>query len=107
MIYIKVFKSKADVIEEYKAPADALDGAVVLLAWYGYGDYCGESLVVFKKDGKLWEVNGSHCSCMGLEEQWKPEETSWEALKMRKLDTECDSGAEAQAALNALIAKHI
>jgi hypothetical protein len=36
--------------------------------------------VIFEKDGKLWEVNGSHCSCYGLEGQWQPEETTWEAI---------------------------
>jgi hypothetical protein len=81
--FFNEFRSAQDVIKEYEAPADALDGAEIILAWYGYGSYEGDSLVVFKKDGKLWEVNGSHCSCFGLEGQWKPEETSIAALKKR------------------------
>lgn len=36
--------------------------------------------VVFRKEDKLYEVHGSHCSCYGLEGQWSPEETSFEAL---------------------------
>jgi hypothetical protein len=28
-------------------------------------------------------VNGSHCSCHGLEGQWEPEETSMKALEHR------------------------
>ena len=30
--------------------------------------------------GQLYEVNGSHCSCFGLEEQWDPDPTSWDYL---------------------------
>lgn len=81
--FIQNFSSAEDVINSYSAPADALKGAKMYLAWYGYGDYSGMSLVVFEKNKKLYEVNGSHCSCHGLEGQWEPEETSWEALQMR------------------------
>lgn len=31
----------------------------------------------------LYEVNGSHCSCYGLEGQWEEEETTVEALAYR------------------------
>src|ERR1700756_4478230 len=62
----------------------------VLFASYGGGSYEGDALVIFKHDGKLYEVNGSHCSCYGLEGQWKPEETSVEALAMRKKKTDED-----------------
>jgi hypothetical protein len=105
--YLTNFKSIEDVIENYQAPADALEGATVYLAWYGYGSYDGSSLVIFEKDGKLYEVNGSHCSCYGLETQWKPEETTWEALGMRKLDDDYTSGSsDAQKALTILVHEH-
>lgn len=55
----------------------------IIFAAYDIGDYQGHALVIFERDGKLYEVNGSHCSCMGLEGQWQPEETSWKALAMR------------------------
>ena len=103
-MYIEIFQSDADIIKEYAAPADALDNAKVLLAWYGYGDYCGSSLVIFERDGKLYEVNGSHCSCSGLEEQWKPEETSWAALAKRKFYAkECEGWSKAEEELHRLI----
>jgi hypothetical protein len=102
-MYIENFKSNADIIKEFEAPADALDGAEVLLAWYGYGSYCGDSFVLFKKDGKLFEANGSHCSCYGLEGQWHPEETSVEALEKRKLDSYCDGGSEADVRLKDIV----
>ncbi len=37
----------------------------------------------FRRDGRLYEVNGSHCSCYGLENQWDPESTTVEALRHR------------------------
>ena len=52
----------------------------LLFASYGGGSYEGDATVVFRKDGKLYEVSGSHCSCYGLEGQWEPEETSIAAL---------------------------
>ena len=52
----------------------------LLFASYGGGSYEGDATVVFRRDGKLYEVSGSHCSCYGLEGQWEPEETSIAAL---------------------------
>lgn len=47
------------------------------------GDYDGHAVVLFERDGKLLEVQGSHCSCNGLEGDWKPNEVTWDALKLR------------------------
>ncbi len=55
----------------------------VLLASYNYEDHSGDAFVLFKRDGKLYEVNGSHCSCYCLEDQWEPEETTIESLRHR------------------------
>lgn len=78
--YIANFGCQEDVLRSFNAPSDALDDATVHIAWYGYGDYSGSAFVLYEKNGKLYEVNGSHCSCNGLEDQWEPEETTWEAL---------------------------
>ena len=62
-----------------------LDGVGIIYASYSCDDYShGEAFVLFEKDGVLYEVNGSHCSCHGLEDQWDPEETSVAALRLRK-----------------------
>lgn len=61
----------------------ASDDIEILLAYYLYEDYSGRAFVLFKQNGKLYEVNGSHCSCYGLEGQWDPEETTVEALQHR------------------------
>lgn len=55
----------------------------ILFAFYEYISYSGEAFVLFEQNGKLYEVNGSHCSCYGLEGQWVPEETTVEAIKYR------------------------
>ena len=55
----------------------------VLFASYGGAAWEGDAIVIFRIDGKLYEVRGSHCSCMGLEGQWEPEETTVAALEMR------------------------
>ena len=59
---------------------DVEDGKVVLLAAYETADYEGYASVVWFERGKLYLVKGSHCSCMGLEEQFEPEETHVDAL---------------------------
>ena len=84
---------KDGMLKDFGITEKELDGAEVLLATYTYQDYSGDAFVVFKRDGKLYEVVGSHCSCYGLSEQdycddasetqWQPEETSIDALKQR------------------------
>ncbi len=58
-------------------------GFEILLASYTYENYSGDAFVLARKDGKLYEVNGGHCSCYGLGGQWDPEETTVEALRHR------------------------
>lgn len=79
------FNSNEDIIEEFNLNHGDLDGKTILLADYTYEDYSGDALVIYEEGGKLYEVNGGHCSCYGLEGQWSPEETTWEALKLRDL----------------------
>lgn len=68
------------IIRDFDINKESLSGVELLLASYTYQCYEGEAFVLFKKDGKLFEVNGNHCSCHGLENQWIPEETSREEL---------------------------
>lgn len=57
--------------------------AEILFASYGTDNYSGDAFVLFRRYGELFEVNGSHCSCYGLEGQWDPEVTTVEALRHR------------------------
>jgi hypothetical protein len=67
-------------------------GAEILLASYGTPSYEGYAFVLFRRDGKLYEVNGSHCSCYQLEGQWEPEETTVDALRHRVGEGELGKG---------------
>jgi hypothetical protein len=64
-------------------PGMATDKEVLFALYDRSEPYSGSAFVLFERDGKLYEVHGSHCSCYGLEGQWEPEETTWEALAMR------------------------
>jgi len=75
------YRNDEDPVPVNERPA--FKGAEILLASYGTPSYEGYAFVLFRRDGKLWEVNGSHCSCYELEGQWEPEETTPEALRHR------------------------
>ena len=81
--YFGGFRDAEDVKEEFSKPDNPATEDEILFAEYYAEAYEGSAFVLFKRDGKLYEVLGAHCSCYGLEDQWKPEETSWAALKMR------------------------
>ena len=81
-VFNEDFESLEDIKKQYQITDADLDGVEVLYAGYQTGCYDGRSLVLFKKDDKLYVVDGAHCSCYGLEGQWDPTETTPAALKM-------------------------
>lgn len=81
--FLGCWSNKNDIANEFRIDSKELKGARIVVAWYGQGDYEGSAFVLYRQNGKLYEVNGGHCSCMGLEDQWEPEETTVEALKHR------------------------
>jgi hypothetical protein len=84
-MYLDGLESKQDIADQFEIDMSELEGCHILFAVYKNESYEGSALVIYSKDGKLYEATGSHCSCNGLEGQWSPEETSIEALKMRDL----------------------
>ncbi len=75
--YFDGFSNKDDVFGAFCVSEEQSAGVEILYAWYDTSyDYEGYAHVIFRKDG-------SHCSCMGLEDQWEPEETSVVALLAR------------------------
>lgn len=58
----------------------------ILFASYGEDNYSGDAWVLFEQNNKLYEVNGSHCSCYGLEGQWEPEEVNLPELENRLIN---------------------
>lgn len=65
------FTSVENIFEQFEQKQD---GETILMAIYETEWYQGDAFVLFEKDGKLYEINGGHCSCYGLEGQWSPEE---------------------------------
>ena len=57
----------------------------ILFASYSTDNYSGDAWVLFQQDGILYEINGGHCSCYGLEGQWNPEQVTLDELKHRLL----------------------
>lgn len=78
-MFIGSFENKKDVFWNFNVPEDQQD-IKILMAWYDQDAYDGSAFVLFDRNGQLYEVHGSHCSCYGLEDQWDPEETSTDAL---------------------------
>ena len=79
-----------------------LNSSEVLLAWYGGGCYDGSALVIYRHEGTLYEVNGGHCSCYGLEGQWRPERTIYKALAAKD-PTNVDADQEFVEAYNEML----
>lgn len=77
-VYFDIFSNWGDVQNNFDMSEPEPE---VLFAAYEYENYSGEALVLFKRDDKLWLVDGSHCSCHGLEGQWAPEESSLEVVR--------------------------
>jgi hypothetical protein len=82
-IYFNNFTCLADVVEQFCISEEEVENITMIYASYDTPDYEGDAHVIFLRDGKLYEVNGSHCSCNGLENTWVPEETSALALLNR------------------------
>jgi hypothetical protein len=61
---------------DFQATPPSILDIDLIVAWYRYEDYSGSAFVVYRdrRDGKIYEVHGGHCSCNGLEGQWEPEE---------------------------------
>lgn len=68
-----------DINKEIKKEISDLD---IICAVYGLENCSGDCFVLFRKDGKLYEINDNHCSCYGLQ-NWEPEETTKQALLKR------------------------
>jgi hypothetical protein len=74
---------KEEVAGWFQIDVQLLEGAEILFADYSGGGYDGVAFVLLRRGTQLYEVNGSHCSCYGLEGQYSEEETSLEAIQHR------------------------
>jgi hypothetical protein len=69
------FDDWEDVLTQFRATAPK--NAIPLYAEYNQEAYEGSAFVLFIEEDRLYGVYGSHCSCMGLEDQWEPELIEW------------------------------
>lgn len=95
-IYLHNWTEKMDLIRDFENlwSGEGHDEKVekykdinILFASYGYDNCSGDAWVLFEKNGELFEVNGGHCSCYGLEGQWSPE-----PVVLQELQTRLESG---------------
>jgi hypothetical protein len=99
MKYFELFTDYNSMIEQWNPNPNPPTDEQILFAYYSYEDYSGWAICIFERDGVLYEVHDAHCSCYGLE-NWKPEETSWEALSIRDYSS---LGGEPLTAFKALV----
>ena len=97
-VYLNDFNSKNDVLSQFAGERWCWDeegeqhfineheNINILFASYGCANYSGDAWVLFEESGILYEVNGGHCSCYGLEGQWSPDEVSLLELENRLLN---------------------
>lgn len=97
---------------EWEADRSIIDKFDILLAYESVGDYgCDSSAFLIlrgRKDGKLYEVHGGHCSCYGFEGQFEPEDTTAAVMAARgyiSLGGYDGNASDNEATIRAFIAK--
>ena len=98
-IYGGSWTSRADVAAAFQIPLPSLGH--VLMAWYDIDEYEGYAFVIGSDADRLWIVEGSDCSCYGLEDQWAPETTDAPTLRQRRWWGKADVAQMVTAALDA------
>ncbi len=84
MKYFGGFSDCAGVMEAFHVPtSEHVTDEQIIFASYGVGDWDGDAYVLFQRDGELFSVQASHCSCYGLEDSWSPERTTLEFEEQR------------------------
>lgn len=80
--YFGSFTDRKQMLGEFAEPYGLLPTDIVLFAKYDVAWYDGCAHVLIQRDADLYEVRASHCSCDGLEHQWKPQYVTWKALAL-------------------------
>lgn len=80
------FEDLEDIKKKFKSKCDNIIDEEILFASYGGAIWDGDAIILIQRNGKLYTVEGSHCSCRGLEGQWEMIETNKIVLRNRKFD---------------------
>lgn len=78
-VYFGNFVDREHVAASFQAQID--EDLEIIFAVYGSWSYDGDAFVLLRKGEQLVAAYGNHCSCYGLEYQWRPEEATIEQLK--------------------------
>ena len=106
--YFNEWERVEDLRKDFEIAESDVQDAEVLWAYYDAEGYEGSARVILQREGRVYEVRGSHCSYMGLEGQWEPEEVSWEQLALRPVEEQVDyGGSEAIAAWTEMVNQHV
>lgn len=69
------------VAKEFKVSEPDMKVKRLLIAYLEENNYDGSAWFLYVGlDDCLYEVNASHCSCYGFEDQWEPSLSSWTYL---------------------------
>ena len=98
--YFGHLSSFDDLCNEFRISNEVQDNQIVF-AGYFTESYEGSAVVLFFNNFGINIVEGSHCSCNGLEGQWKPQLMNWGALDMKMFNYVKDPLAS--STLNAII----
>lgn len=71
--FLGYFSDAEDVMNGFSIPAAERVGMEVLFGYYECEDYSGDAYAIYRRNGKLYIIAGSHCSCNGLEGSWSME----------------------------------
>lgn len=94
-IWVELFQSWQDICHGFlgwDSKESLPHPTEIIFAGYSYEGYEGDALVIFRKGRKYYVVNGSHCSCYGLENQWDPEEYASKSILRKVLEMRGDYG---------------
>lgn len=80
-VFLNIWENKQGIASDFED--ESIEDLNILFASYGDDCYEGDAWVLFERDGVLYEVNGGHCSCYGLEGQWDPDEVNLKELEHR------------------------
>lgn len=69
--YFDDFTDWADVARNFNI--ERAEPEEIIVASYQTGNYEGDAFVCYREGDRFFTVEGSHCSCFGLEGQWEPE----------------------------------
>lgn len=82
-VFLDDWTSIDDLVSDFEDESVRDYEIIVALYWDPWG-CSGDSYVLARKGGFLYENEASHCSCRGLEGSWEPQEVTTEYLRQRQ-----------------------